>query len=198
MARFQSLLNHTEFSGAQTRAQNFAGILNYFSYFLSRLAFVPEGRRFKSCPRNQIYPTKSDTTNHAPRNRGIFIDFSRQIRDNCPPNLSWHLSQKMPRRRSHASPAKAGRTWWPVTGLTVTEGGHFQVQARVRRTGRAGQTKTFECGGWGMPKRGGIGMLDGSNRNTFVDRREETRNTLASVLERCNGCSPNSKLAGLR
>ena len=30
----------------------------------------------------------------------------------------------------------------------------------------------------------GIGVLDGFNRNTFVDRRRETRTTLADVLER--------------
>jgi len=88
----------------------------------------------------------------------------------------------MPRKRSQASPAKTGRTWSPISGLTITERGPKQFQARVRRTGRAAQTKTFdtaaEAEAWG------VNVVDGFNRNTFVDRRKETRTTLADVLER--------------
>jgi integrase len=51
----------------------------------------------------------------------------------------------------------------------------------VRRTGRPSQTGTFEtvadAEAWG------VGVLDGFNRNTFVDRRRETRTTLADALE---------------
>ena len=54
------------------------------------------------------------------------------------------LSQKMPRKRTEAAPAKTGRTWSPIKGLTMTERGPLQVHARVRRTGRPSQTKTFE------------------------------------------------------
>jgi hypothetical protein len=58
----------------------------------------------------------------------------------------------------------------------------LQVQARVRRTGRPAQTQTFEtvdeAQAWG------VGVLDGFNRNTFVDRRRETRTTLGDVLGR--------------
>jgi len=88
----------------------------------------------------------------------------------------------MPRKRSQAIPAKTGRTWSPISGLTITERGPKQFQARVRRTGRAAQTKTFgtavEAEAWG------VNVVDGFNRNTFVDRRKETRTTLADVLER--------------
>ena len=88
----------------------------------------------------------------------------------------------MSRKRSESAPAKTGRTWSPIKGLTMTERGPLQVQARVRRTGRPAQTKTFEtvdeAQAWG------IGVLDGFNRNTFVDRRRETRTTLGDVLER--------------
>jgi integrase len=88
----------------------------------------------------------------------------------------------MPRKRSQATPAKTGRTWSPLSGLTITERGPKQFQARVRRTGRAAQTKTFdtsaEAEAWG------VNILDGFNRNTFVDRRQETRTTLSDVLEK--------------
>jgi integrase len=88
----------------------------------------------------------------------------------------------MPRKRSQATPAKTGRTWSPISGLTITERGLKQFQSRVRRTGRAAQTKTFdssaEAEAWG------VNILDGFNRNTFIDRRQETRTTLADVLER--------------
>jgi len=50
----------------------------------------------------------------------------------------------MSRKRSEAAPAKTGRTWSPIKGLTLTERGPLQVQARVRRTGRPSQIKTFE------------------------------------------------------
>ena len=43
-----------------------------------------------------------------------------------------------------AEPAKTGRAWSPIKGLTLAERGPFQVQARVRRTGRPSQTTTFE------------------------------------------------------
>jgi hypothetical protein len=88
----------------------------------------------------------------------------------------------MSRKRTEAAPAKTGRTWSPIKGLTLTERGPLQIQARVRRTGRPAQTKTFEtvdeAQAWG------VGVLDGFNRNTFVDRRRETRTTLGDVLER--------------
>lgn len=88
----------------------------------------------------------------------------------------------MPSKRSQAAPAKTGRTWSPIKGLTLTERGPLQVQARVRRTGRPAQTKTFEsvdeAEAWG------INVLDGFNRNAFVDRRQESRTTLAAVLAR--------------
>ena len=87
----------------------------------------------------------------------------------------------MSRKRSEAAPAKTGRTWSPIKGLTLTERGPLQVQARVRRAGRPGQTKTFEsvadAEAWG------VGVSDGFNRNAFVDRRRETCTTLADVLE---------------
>ena len=92
------------------------------------------------------------------------------------------LSQKMPRKRIEAAPAKTGRTWSPLKGLTMTERGPLQVQARVRRTGRPSQTRTFES--VAEAEAWGLGVLDGFNRNTFVDRRRETRTTLADVLER--------------
>ena len=88
----------------------------------------------------------------------------------------------MPRKRSEAAPAKTGRTWSPIKGLTMTERGPLQVQARVRRTGRPAQTKTFES--VAEAEAWGVGVLDGFNRNTFVDRRREKRTTLADVLER--------------
>jgi hypothetical protein len=88
----------------------------------------------------------------------------------------------MSRKKSEAAPAKTGRTWSPIKGLTLTERRPLQVQARVRRTGRPSQTKTFEtvadAEGWG------VGVLDGFNRSTFVDRRREERTTLADVLDR--------------
>jgi len=87
----------------------------------------------------------------------------------------------MSRKRSEAAPAKTGRTWSPIKGLTLTERGPLQVQARVRRTGRPSQTKTFEtvdeAQAWGL------GVLDGFNRNAFVDRRREKRTTLEDVLK---------------
>ena len=88
----------------------------------------------------------------------------------------------MSRKRTEAAPAKTGRTWSPIKGLTLTERGPLQVQARVRRTGRPAQTKTFES--VAEAEAWGVGVLDGFNRNTFVDRRRETRTTLADVLER--------------
>jgi hypothetical protein len=88
----------------------------------------------------------------------------------------------MSHKRSEAAPAKTGRTWSPLKGLTMTERGPLQVQARVRRTGRPPQTKTFES--VAEAEAWGLGVLDGFNRNTFVDRRRETRTTLANVLER--------------
>jgi integrase len=88
----------------------------------------------------------------------------------------------MPRKRTEAAPAKTGRTWSPIKGLTLTERGPLQVQVRVRRTGRPSQTKTFES--VGEAEAWGLGVLDGFNRNTFVDRRRETRTTLADALER--------------
>ncbi len=88
----------------------------------------------------------------------------------------------MPRKRSQAAAAKTGRTWSPIKGLTLTERGPLQFQARARRTGRPAQTKTFEsvadAEAWGL------GILDGFNRNGFVDRRRESRTTLAVVLEK--------------
>ena len=87
----------------------------------------------------------------------------------------------MPRKRVDAQPAKTGRTWSPIKGLTITERGPLQFQARVRRTGWPSQTATFEVAkdaeAWG------IGILDGFNKNTFVDRRREARTTLAAVLD---------------
>ncbi len=56
------------------------------------------------------------------------------------------------------------------------------IQARVRRTGRASQTQTFDT--VAAAEAGGINILDGFNRNTFVDRRQETRTTLATVFEK--------------
>ena len=47
----------------------------------------------------------------------------------------------MSRKRSEAAPAKTGRTWSPIKGLTLTERGPLQVQARVRRT------RTWICSG---------------------------------------------------
>ena len=88
----------------------------------------------------------------------------------------------MPRKRIEAASAKTRRTWSPVKGLTITERGPAQFQARIRRTGREGQVKTFEtvadAEAWG------VGVLDGFNRNTFVDRRREERTTLGDVLDR--------------
>ena len=88
----------------------------------------------------------------------------------------------MPRKRSLAAPAVTGRTWSPLKGLTLTERGPLQVQARVRRTGRPAQTKTFET--VSEAEAWGVGILDGFNQNTFIDRRLETRTTLAAVLEK--------------
>ena len=87
----------------------------------------------------------------------------------------------MTRKRSQAATAKTGRTWSPITGLTITERGPFQFQARIRRTGRAGQVKTFET--VAEAEAWGVGILDGFNRNTFVDRRQESRTTLVEVLD---------------
>jgi hypothetical protein len=50
----------------------------------------------------------------------------------------------MSRKRSEAAPAKTGGAGSPIKGLTLTERGPLQVQARVRRTSRSSQTKTFE------------------------------------------------------
>ncbi len=88
----------------------------------------------------------------------------------------------MPRKRTQASNAKTGRTWSPIKGLTLTERGPLQCQARVRRTGRAAQTKTFETAA--AAEAWGIGILDGFNRNTFVDQRQQSRTTLAEVFDR--------------
>jgi integrase len=66
--------------------------------------------------------------------------------------------------------------------LTITERGPAQFQARIRRTGRPPQTKTFET--VAEAEAWGVGTLDGFNRNTFVDRRLESRTTLAAVLDR--------------
>lgn len=88
----------------------------------------------------------------------------------------------MPRKRSDSAPAKTGRTWSPVKGLTITQRGPLQFQARVRRTGWSGQTQTFET--ISEAQAWGIGVLDGFNRNTFVDRRLEARTTLANVFDR--------------
>ena len=88
----------------------------------------------------------------------------------------------MPRRRSQATPTKTGRTWSPISGLTITERGPKQLQARVRRTGRAAQTKTFDTSAEAEALR--VNVVDGFIRNAFVDRRKETRATLADVLER--------------
>ena len=88
----------------------------------------------------------------------------------------------MPRKRSLSAAAKTGRTWSPIKGLTITERGPLQFQARVRRTGRPAQTRIFETAG--EAETWGIGIVDGFNRNTFVDRRRETRTTLAFVLEK--------------
>jgi hypothetical protein len=66
----------------------------------------------------------------------------------------------MPRKRSQAAPAKTGRTWSPIKGLTVTERGPLQFQARVRRTGRAAQAKTFEAAA--EAEAWGIGIVDGT------------------------------------
>lgn len=88
----------------------------------------------------------------------------------------------MPRKRTLASNAKTGRTWSPIKGLTLTERGPLQFQARVRRTGRAAQTKTFETAA--DAEAWGIGILDGFNRNTFVDQRQQSRTTLAEVFDR--------------
>jgi integrase len=54
-------------------------------------------------------------------------------------------------------------------------------KSRRVRTGRPSQTKTFE--NVAAAEAWGLGVLDGFNRNTFVDRRRETRTTLADVLE---------------
>ncbi len=75
----------------------------------------------------------------------------------------------MPSKRTEATPAKTGRTWSPIKGLTLTERGPLQIQARVRRTGRPAQTKTFES--VAEAEAWGVRVLDGFNRNTFVDRR---------------------------
>ena len=48
----------------------------------------------------------------------------------------------MPSKRNEARRAATGRTWSPVKGLTLVERGPRQIQARVRRTGRPGQTRT--------------------------------------------------------
>jgi hypothetical protein len=101
----------------------------------------------------------------------------RRIRDN-----STRSCRAIPRKRSHAPAAKSGRTWSPLKGLTITGRGPLQLQARIRRTGRQAQTKTFEtvadAEAWG------VGILDGFNRNTFVDRRLESRTTLGAILDR--------------
>ena len=83
-------------------------------------------------------------------------------------------SQKMPRKRSEAAPAKTGRTRSPIKGLTLTERGPLQFQARVRRTGRPAQTQTFEAAD--EAEAWGVGVLDCFNRNAFVDRRRERSN----------------------
>jgi len=50
----------------------------------------------------------------------------------------------MPRKRFEAAPAKTGRTWSPIKGLTLTERGPLQIRARARRDGQPGQTRTLE------------------------------------------------------
>ncbi|MGO9392779.1 hypothetical protein [Rhodoblastus sp.] len=88
----------------------------------------------------------------------------------------------MARKKSESIPAKTGRTWSPVKGLTITERGPLQFQDRVRRIGRASQTQTFET--VAVAEAWGINILDGFNRNTFVDRRQERRTTLATDFEK--------------
>lgn len=87
----------------------------------------------------------------------------------------------MPRKRSQANQTPNGRTWSPVKGLTIVERGPRQFQAKVRRTGWAQQSRTFDtpidAEVWG------IGVIDGFNKNTFVDTRAANRTTLAEVLQ---------------
>ena len=87
----------------------------------------------------------------------------------------------MPRKRSQANQTANGRTWSPVKGLTIVERGPRQFQAKVRRTGWAQQSRTFDTPNeaeiWG------IGVIDGFNKNTFVDTRTAARTTLAAVLD---------------
>ena len=65
----------------------------------------------------------------------------------------------------------------------------------MRRTGRGpAQTRTFESVAEAEPW--GLGVLDGFNRNTFVDRRRETRTTVANVLERYKETGLGVKLHG--
>ncbi|MBP1181391.1 hypothetical protein JOE48_003355 [Methylobacterium sp. PvR107] len=74
----------------------------------------------------------------------------------------------MPSKRSKAQRAATGRTWSPVKGLTLTERGPRQVQARVRRTGWPSQTQTFETVGsaeaWGTGARSGDVRRKGRRR----------------------------------
>ena len=88
----------------------------------------------------------------------------------------------MPRKRSEAKPADTGRTWSPLKGLTLIERGPRQVQARARRTGWPGQTRTFET--VAAAEAWGVGILDGFNTHSFVDRRTANRTTLGAVLDR--------------
>ena len=93
---------------------------------------------------NKETPFKSTVLYHRRKNPGILVCCSRQKRDNRRLKSPREWSRKMLRKRSEAAPAKTGRIWSPIKGLTLTERGPLQVQARVRRTGRPSQTKTFE------------------------------------------------------
>ena len=117
-----------------------------------------------------------------PREIGaFFLIFRDRSATNVPPLVATVVAN-MPRKRSKAAPAKTGRTWSPIKGLTITERGPLQFQARVRRTGRSAQTKTFET--VAQAEAWGLGIVDGFNRNAFVDRRQEGKTTLADVLEK--------------
>jgi hypothetical protein len=56
------------------------------------------------------------------------------------------LSQKMPRTRIEAEPARTGRTWSPIKGLTLTERGplHSLSQRAVQIAAAAKAQKNAE------------------------------------------------------
>ena len=110
--------------------------------------------------------------------REYFFDFLRQIRDNRP----GQSCRRMSRKRSQAATGQDRPHLVAHQGADYDRAGPLQFQARVRRTGRPAQIKTFET--VAEAQAWGVGVLDGFNRNTFVDRRRETRTTLADVLER--------------